>query len=397
MSLRVERDDAYASALLHSPRMARLDRRERGFVTELVMGSLRRRGELDYLLSARLRKPTASLDPEVLTALRLGAYQLRYMSGVAPYAAVWQSVELTKLARKRSAAPLVNAVLRNLPPAPPSSLGIRLSHPDWLLRRWEASYPSSTAAALLRANLRPPATYFHIPRPAREGDVLTRLRRAGIGVESSDLPRAYLLDSGDTRTARSSAGIRLRFQDINSQRVAALLGARRGSRVLDVCSAPGGKARILAESARVVACDRHLGRLRAMQRRGCHGIDILAVDAERRLPFCRRFRSVLVDAPCSGTGTLARNPEIKWRLRPEDLAHLSGRQTRILENALDVLAPGGTLVYATCSIEPEENDHVVEVALRNWPRCKARKIIDTVPGRDPGDGFQAWRIRKPLE
>ena len=133
-----------------------------------------------------------------------------------------------------------------------------------------------------------------------------------------------------------------------------------------------------------------------MRRLGCRGIRLLALDGERGLPFLRRFDRVLVDAPCSGTGTLARNPEIKWRLRLEDLADLSRRQARILDNAMDVLAPGGTLVYATCSLEPEENDHVVEDTLRNWPRCKAEKAIDTVPGRDRGDGFQAWRIRKPL-
>jgi 16S rRNA (cytosine967-C5)-methyltransferase len=398
ITLRIDRDAAFADEMLHSARVDRLEGRERAFVTELVMGSLRRRGELDHLISRRLRKPLPSLDLEVLTALRLGAYQLRHMSGVAVHAAVSQSVDLAKWARKRSAAPLVNAILRRLPPSPPPLQGARLSHPAWLVSRWEAALGRDNCNAFLKSNLHRPATYFRIPPRKAAGRALERLRQAGIGAEATDLPGAYRLTAGAARTARAAAGARLlRFQDINSQRVGSLLAASSDGPVLDVCAAPGGKSRLLAESSPVVASDRHLHRLRVMRHLGTSGICLLALDAERRLPFSSQFDRVLVDVPCSGTGTLARNPEIKWRLQPNDLEILSRRQKRILGNALDALAPGGTLVYATCSLEPEENEHVVEAAMRAKPGWPARKVLCTVPGRDPGDGFQAWRIQRPAD
>lgn len=395
-ALRIETDSAYADELLHSARLSGLEARERGFVTELLKGSLRHRGELDFLITRRLRRPLASLDPEVLTCLRLGAYQLRFMGGVAAYAAVSESVELVKRARKLSAAALVNAVLRRLPPRQPEAEGARLSHPAWLVKRWRAMLGPDRCQALLLANLRRPATFFRIPRPVGERQALERLRRIGVEAEPTDVSRAYRITAGDVPTARTAVGARLlRFQDINSQRVGGLLEPTAGEPVLDVCAAPGGKARLLAESSPVVAADRHLQRLRLMRRLGATGIRMLAIDAERSLPFTRPFKSVLVDAPCSGTGTLARNPEIKWRLRPSDLRSLARRQRKILNNALDVLAPGGSLVYATCSLEPEENENVVEAAICARPGWPAHRVLSTLPGRDPGDGFQAWRIRRP--
>lgn len=395
MTLRIDRDAAYADELLHSGRMSKLGARDRAFVTELVMGSLRRRGELDALVSRTLRKPLRTVDPEVLAALRLGAYQLRYMEGVAAHAAVSESVELVKLARKRSAGGLVNAVLRRLPPSPPPDEAARLCHPAWLVNRWESTFGRVACSALLRSNLERPTTYFRIPAPAATEEPLLRLKDAGIGAEPMAVPRAFRLVSGNASEARSAAGTPLVFQDINSQRVGFLLDVQTNSRILDVCAAPGGKARLLAESAPVVAADRHLHRLRLLRRLGSRGIRMLALDAEQGLPFSRQFDRVLVDAPCSGTGTLARNPEIKWRLLPTDIAELQGRQARILGNALDAVAPGGMLVYATCSLEPEENEHVVEAAIRSRPGWKARRVLATLPGRDPGDGFQAWRIQRP--
>ena len=389
LALRIERDAAYAGGLLHAVPASRLGRRDHAFVTELVKGSLRRQGELDHLISRRLHKPLAALDLEVLTCLRLGAYQLRHMRGVADHAAVSESVELVKRARKRSAASLVNAVLRRLPPAPPEPQAARLSHPAWLVRRWESALGHGLCSKLLIANLRRPAAFFRIPAPDDPEVALERLRRLGVSAVPTDHPRAYRLTSKAAEAARL-----LTFQDLNSQRVGALVKAARGSVVLDVCAAPGGKARILAESATVVAADRHLHRLRLMRRLGDADILAVAIDAEARLPFNRRFDRVLVDAPCSGTGTLARNPEIKWRLRPADIADLSNRQTRILRNALHAVAPGGQLIYATCSLEPEENEHVVRTVIAESGGWDAERVLSTLPGRDPGDGFQAWRIRR---
>ena len=394
VALRVDRDGAFADELLHSGRVGALRERERAFVTELVMGSLRRRGELDALVARGLGKPLRAADPEVATALRLGAYQLRHMGGVAAYAAVSESVELVKTARKRSAAGLVNAALRRLPAALPEAEAARLNHPRWMVRRWESSFGRDACEALLLRNLERPATYFRIPAPARPRDVLARMEQAGCPAEPTVVPRTFRLLAGGVPGARAAADVALAFQDLNSVRVACLLDPPPGSRVLDLCAAPGGKSRLLAESAPVVAADRHLRRLRTLRRLGSRGIETVALDAESPLPFSRGFDRVLVDAPCSGTGTLGRNPEIKWRLAPEDLADLRRRQTLILRNAQRAVAPGGALVYATCSLEPEENEEVVAAAVRDSAGWSARRVLSTVPGRDPGDGFQAFRLER---
>ena len=393
--LRVERDGAYSDELLHSRRLAGIDARAKAFVTKTVLGCLRRQGELDHLIAAKTSRSVGAMDAEVLTALRLGAYQMHHMDGIPDHAAVSQSVELVKQARKGSAAGLVNAVLRRLPPVPPTAESARLCHPDWLLRRWQNEFGADTCEALLRANLQQPATYFRLRPAADAAAVLARLESAGVSAEPTDLARAYRLAKGNVPAARQAAGDALVFQDINSQRVAELLANSPGSPVLDVCAAPGGKSRQLAEGGAVVAGDRRVKRLHAMRRLGSRGIQLLALDAEHPLPFRRQFDRILVDAPCSGTGTLARNPEIKWRLEPDDLNSLSARQGRIVENAMDALAPGGQLVYATCSLEPEENQHVVAKAVAARAGWKASKALSTIPGTDPGDGFQAWRILRP--
>ncbi len=395
LALRIERDGAFADELIHSGRVACLEQRERAFLTELLMGCLRRQGELDALVSRILRRPLGTLDAEVVAALRLGAYQLLHMRGVPAHAAVSESVELVKSSGRRSAQGLVNAVLRRLPPRLPPDEAARRSHPPWMVSRWEARLGQHRCISLLRSNLERPATYFRIPAPAAAEPARRRLEQAGFGIEGTDLPRAFRLTAGTASAARAAAGVPLAFQDLNSQRVAMLLAGTPGSTVLDVCAAPGGKARLLAETASVVASDRHVHRLRTLRKLGYRGIETVALDARNRLPFRRQFDRILVDAPCSGTGTLARNPEIKWRLQPTDLEDLGTRQTEILRHSLDALAPGGTLVYATCSLEPEENEEVVRAALHEREGWTASAALSTVPGRDPGAGFQAWLIRRP--
>lgn len=394
MLQRIDRDDAHADELLHSPRLDALGERDRRFVTALVMGCLRHRGALDHLVACRLRRPLQKVDPEVLAVLRIGAYQLRFMNGVPPHAAVSEAVELVNFARKRSAAGLVNTVLRHLPAAPGPTKTARLCHPEWLARRWEAALGKARCDALLKANLQPPATYFRIPAPTVPAKVLHALQEAGMEVAETSVPRAYALRSGSAARMRKLVGTAVRFQDLNSQRVGMLLNTHPGSVVLDLCAAPGGKARLLAETAPVVASDRNLRRLQTMKSLGATAIRLLALDAERPLPFSRPFDRILVDAPCSGTGTLARNPEITWRLRPADLIDLQRRQVRILGNAMEALAPGGALIYSTCSLESEENQDVVEAAIGSRPDWQAERVLSTVPGRDPGDGFQAWRMER---
>jgi 16S rRNA (cytosine967-C5)-methyltransferase len=314
-----------------------------------VFGVLRYQAQLDYLIAHYLGR-ARKLDPEVRVALRMGIYQLRYLERVPAHAAVGESVELVRRARKASAAGLVNAILRKAAANCEDktdwpSREIALSCPAWLLARWERHYGAAAAEGIARAALEEPAKHRH----------------------------------GE------------RFQDIGSETIVPLLEIEPGQRVLDLCAAPGNKTAQAAEAgARVIAADLHFHRI--TQVRGITDA-LVQLDATRPLPFGSRFERVLVDAPCSGTGTLARNPEIKWRLKPEDLADLAGRQRAILANALAVLAPGGRLVYATCSLEPEENRAVVEDAVAWAPGMRIADYRERLPGRDPGDGFLAAVIK----
>ena len=331
---------AWASELLLSAAAA-LDSRDAGLASEIVFGVLRFRAQLDFLI-AHFGAPR-KLDRQVRTALRMGVYQLRYLERIPAHAAVMESVELVKRARKRSATGMVNAVLRKVDRSTVEwpTREVELSCPEWLLARWEANYGLDVARA--------------------------------IATKALEEPRKYLRGT--------------RFQDIGSQSIIPLLELERGQTFLDLCAAPGNKtAQALEAGVRAVACDVHLHRLREL--RGL-AADLVVLDGTKPLPFTRRFDRVLVDAPCSGTGTLGRNPEIKWRLRPEDLADLHGRQVALLRNALAALVPGGLLVYSTCSLEPEENRDVVAEAAAG----RAVQVSERLPGREAGDGFQAAVIK----
>lgn len=336
--LRVETQSAYAGDLLHAL-SAGMDSRDAGLASEIVLGTLRRRMELDFLIGQAAGRPPQKLDAEVRIALRMGLYQLRHLDRVPAHAAVAESVELVKRARKASAAGFANAVLRKAPRGQvdfPSDAE-RLSIPVWLLERWIGRWGGEAALAIAAEGLKPAESHV------RE----------------------------------------TRIQNIGSQSVVPLLKLEAGQSFLDLCAAPGNKTIQAMESGvRVIACDRHAHRLRAMGDIGCPRV---ALDATAPLPFSTAFDRILVDAPCSGTGTLGRNPEIKWRLKPEDLADLHGRQVKILRHALQCLEPGGRLVYSTCSLEREENEDVVAEAAAGWDVQMSQRL----PGRDEGDGFFA--------
>lgn len=300
----------YATDLL---RREKADARDAGLAESIVLGCLRYQAQLDFLIGVFSGK-SSKLDDEVRIALRMGVFQLRYLDRVPAHAVVTDSVELVKLARKKSAAGFVNAVLRKVHREPVAwpDLATELSMPPWLLARWRAHYGGDAAIEMARAALVEP--------------------EAAINSETG------------------------RQQDPGAQMVVPLLGIESGMLVLDVCAAPGNKtAQMVAAGARVVACDRYPKRLQMVDA----PMRVL-VDGGVGLPFGPVFDRVLLDAPCSGTGTLARNPEIKWRLREEDLAEFQTLQRRMLELARACLKPGGQLVYATCSLEREENDDVVE-------------------------------------
>jgi 16S rRNA (cytosine967-C5)-methyltransferase len=393
---RVEAEGAYASDVLHAELGPRVSPENAALATEITFGVLRWRRLLDFLLDRQLKKPVAQLDLAVALALRIGLYQLRFLERVPARAAVNESVELVKRARKVSAASLVNAVLRRVSVeailksgAPPPGnleqllpanlpiaerLGILHSHPTWIVERWFARLGESRAVALLEANNRAPHLSCALHDSVRREEIFAALKKAGLRVEPGRLLTSAFSASGGSpaRTEAFREGL-ISIQDEASQAIPLLLDVETGERVLDLCAAPGGKTPPLVRAAgpngSVVAADRHAHRLRTMRRQferlKLSGVKIVELDAAQELPFGVKFDRILVDAPCSGTGTLARHPEIRWRLRPEQLVEFQALQVAMLSSALRQLAPGGRLVYSTCSMEPEENEEVVAEALAN--------------------------------
>jgi 16S rRNA (cytosine967-C5)-methyltransferase len=365
--LAIDRGAWSAEAL--AAKSGHLDTRDAGLASDIVFGTLRRRGELDALIGKYSKRTVDKLDAAVRMALEMALYQIRFLDRVPGHAAVNDAVELARKAGKASAAVFVNAILRRAI-REPIAVEETLSTPAWLLDRWTAQYGADTALAIAHASLSPPERFVRVgngtPPP---------------GSEATDIPGCFKLASGD-------AGC-FRFQDIGSQAVVPLLDLRPGQTFLDVCASPGNKtAQALEVPVRAIACDLHLSRARIL---APLGIPVVTLDASKPLPFACGFDRILVDAPCSGTGTLARNPEIKWRLKPADIADLQSRQIAILRNALAQLVPGGLLVYSTCSLEREENQDVVAMS-----GATVVETMQRLPGRDPGDGFFAAVLRKSL-
>ena len=503
--LRVETTDAYASELLHSSRTNKLSPADHGLATEIVMGVQRWRSVLDDQIASHLDKPLAKLDAEVITALRMGAYQLLFLDRIPAHAAINESVELVKKARKRSAAGMVNAVLRRVakhtendvgsrspqvgegiasampkreppdttplgaaaakaakiseahsarleavpsrsvpnppglngtqshPPQHRSTLSSRAelrnlhllmdenaarAHPAWLIERWDPIYGTKATQAISSYGQTTPKTVIRVDQKLIED-----LANEGIQLGPGSLLRdACGVVRGDITRTRAFRERRLVIQDEGSQLVALLLG--EGKLILDCCAAPGGKTRILAERnphATVVAMELHPHRAALMSHLvPLPNVHVICADA-RNMPYADQFDRILVDAPCTGTGTLARNPEIKWRLTPDDISRLQAYQTEILTAAMQKLAPGGQLLYSTCSLEPEENEAVIEQALRGNPAFRLLDIRDrltqlhkqgalvcdpdslirgpylrTIPGVHPCDGFFAALIQRDM-
>jgi len=447
--LRIETTDSYASELLHSARFAKLSAADHGLLTELVMGVLRWRGALDDKIAEHTSQPLTKLDREVLIALRLGAYQLLFLDRVPKHAAINESVELVKRARKKSAAGMVNAVLRKISNSHFSqkrgelghpSLDNRpgdygAAHPPWLVERWERVYGSEIASKICEYNQSAPQTALRIRNPEPLGlatsrvgaGALTRPAAPGAATDSAQLApgkllsKAAIVTAGDISQTAAFRERRLVIQDEASQLVALLVG--RGNSILDCCAAPGGKTRIMVEKnpdATVVAMDLHPHRANLLRRLAPESnIQVIAADA-RHMPFATTFDRILVDAPCSGTGTLARNPEIKWRLTPEDILRLQAYQIEILTAAMKQLAKDGRIIYSTCSLEPEENEVVIEEAMASESSFKPvdcgdelRRLaadgeliwgdvesllsgpyLRTIPGVHPCDGFFAAVLQK---
>jgi 16S rRNA (cytosine967-C5)-methyltransferase len=421
---RVERESAYADrALAAEATRAGLAARERAFATRLAYGAVQRRRTLDHVIAACAGRPVARLEAPVRDALRLGVLQLLFLDGVAPHAAVDQSVELAKAAGGPGFK-LVNAVLRRagreglgmlaaLDDATPEGAAVRHSVPDWIARLWWDALGVEDARALLATVNEPAESALRVNTLVAD-PAAVRAELAGRGVEARPAPVA-VADVGladglvlDTPFDPSSDSLwaagALVPQSRAAMSAARLLAPEPGSRVLDLCAAPGGKATHLAalvgSGGDVVAVERNPRRAERL-RRTCERLraeSIVRVEtADAALPRQDGpFDAVLVDPPCSGLGTLQGRPDLRWRVRPESIAELAGLQLRILATGAAALDPGGVLVYSTCTISPLENEQLVERFLAEHPGFALDREHQLLPHRDGTDGFYFARLRRAV-
>ncbi|MEM9177671.1 MAG: 16S rRNA (cytosine(967)-C(5))-methyltransferase RsmB [Myxococcota bacterium] len=415
---RVQRAGAYADlALHHALVQSRMPAADRGLATELVYGTLRWRGRLDYLIQQALDRELAKLEPLVISALRVGAYQLFFSDRIPANAAVDEAVRCVRAMGLERATGLVNAVLRRLAregegytfPAldadPLSHLVHACSLPEWLAQRWLDQYCAEDAAKLAVAMNEPaPVTVRVNPTRSTRAEALQELReRHPDAREGRYAPHAIVLGRrGDVGQDPAFVAGRVSPQDEASQLVVDLLDPRPGERVLDTCAAPGTKSAAIAErlagDGHVLALDRHARRLqlvgRGIRRLGVGGVATLERDATKPMEELAAadglFDRILIDAPCSGLGSMRRNPDARWRLRPEALEDLARVQREILEAAAAVLRPGGSLVYSTCTVTPEENEAVVRgfMATRaNWRIAGRDEAPEAIRELIDEDGF----------
>ena len=388
---RVTTEDAYASHLLASARYENLSSPDHALAQELTLGVLRWQAQLDFFIEHFSRRKLNKLDQEVVLALRLGIYQLHFLTRIPPHAAINESVNLAKLHKKYSATPMVNAVLRAVQRAgkeefaqrinaisdPLEKLCIETSHPQWLLQRWGDRLGEDEARNLARANNHAAPTAFRFnSRVQSEEQTRAWFAAHEIQLRSSSLvPNAALIEAGGLSVQSDPIQSNwIYLQDEASQLVAHLLAinpqsAIRNPQFLDLCAAPGSKTTLLAsllpEDAMIVAGDLHLHRLQTMRelaaRSQTFNLQLLQLDATTTLPFAAeaKFAGVLLDAPCSGLGTLQRHPEIKWRVTQAKINELATLQKRLLENAAPQVQAGGSLTYSVCSTEPEEGEEVI--------------------------------------
>ncbi|MBM3263966.1 MAG: 16S rRNA (cytosine(967)-C(5))-methyltransferase RsmB [candidate division Zixibacteria bacterium] len=376
-------------------RQSRFDQRDRAFATELTYGTLRWRGRIDWVLEQCVRTGIASLTPPIRNILRLGVYQTLLMEGMRASAAVHESVEMAKKYGHPGTVRLTNAVLRTVvrrkddftkPPRMSDSLAdlsVWYSYPCWLVKRWVERYGYENAAALCEAGNRTPPVVIRVNRLKTTPSMLAdRLATQGVHAEPGRYLEDFLVlhEPGDVRRLAGYAEGWFQVQDESAGLAVRLLEPRPGETVVDLCCAPGGKiiyiAELMSDRGRIVGADVSPGRLRRLQehvrRMGFQRIATVATDG-CNLGLRLQADRVLVDAPCSGLGTVARRAELRWRRRPEDLEANGKIQTGLLEQAGRLVRPGGVLVYSTCTIEPEENEYIVEEFCRRHPEFRAER------------------------
>jgi 16S rRNA (cytosine967-C5)-methyltransferase len=378
----VERGHSHSGDLLRGKAVSSLSAPDRNLATALVLGVLRWQIRLDHQLQVLLKRPHAKLDREVLIALRMGAFQLLHMDRIPARAVISESVELAKQAGHRFASGMVNAVLRKLgttsfdfSEGSAAELALSQAHPAWMVERWAGFYGLETARGLCRHGQSQPVLTVRITSAADEAE----LAEAGIVLEAGELLTvARAVVSGDVTATQAFLEGRIRVQDEGSQLVAELAGAnlcQKAKNIVDCCAAPGGKTLILAErnpQARILACESSAPRFEQLRSRlagHADQVECRLADAAA-LTEDAVFDLALADVPCSGTGTLGRNPEIRHRLKHDDLPRQAERQRAILAAALRAVRPGGRVVYSTCSLEPEENEQVIATVLAETPNVR---------------------------
>lgn len=413
---RVETGQAFSNVLLyHTLSREPFSPVDQGFITEVTLGTLRQRGRLDYALDAVLGRPLASLPAVIRTILRLGFYQIQFLDRVPDAAAVHEAVEAARRHGHRGTAGLVNAVLRRLAsegePAPPSverdlagHLAVTQSHPRWLVERWVGRWGFEETRALCAVNNVPPPSMLRVnPLRTSPPEVLARLRARGLEAEAGGWPEAVRV--------RGRLGARLdlyhdglvTMQDEGAMAVSRIVDPQPEETVLDAAAGTGGKATHLAElmgnRGQILALDIAPAKLRALAANCARlGIDIVEAHHLDARTAGRRFREradrVLLDAPCTGLGVIRRRPEIRWRIDPAVVAAMAARQEEMLAGVSGAVRPGGVLVYAVCSTEPEEGEAVVRGFLENARGVFALEQERTLlPHRDGTDGFYIARLR----
>ena len=433
--VKVDTRKAYADILLDEAlRRSGLDVRDRALLTELTYGTLRWRGAIDARLTRHLSRPLADLDPPIRNLLRLACYQILYLDRVPRFAAVNEAVELAKGFRGHKSAGFVNAVLRSLlrqrgESNPISfdqsvaSLAAQYSHPEWLVQRWLAEFGPDVAPALMRANNEKPPLVLRVNRlKCTREELLARFSNAGMEASATSYsPQGILLPGGGAidNLPGFVEGL-FQVQGEASQLIAYLLSPLRGERILDACAAPGGKSTHIAElmhdDGEIFAVDssvRGIEKIRQnITRLGLKSVRPVRADVteDNRELADALFDRILVDAPCSGLGTLREHPEIKWQRDEKDAARLSQLQQKILGRAAQHLKPGGILVYSTCTLSRDENEQNVESFLAEQSQFELQEAARYLPGtakhmvrgqyfqalphRDNTDGFFAARMRK---
>lgn len=363
-------------------RASKLDARDRRWLRELVYGMLRQRGAIDAILDERVRGGLSRVNVDLIDLMRLGVYQLLHMGSVPAYAAIAQTVELAKARHGIGASKLMNAVLRRIDrerneltvPVPPDkleALAVRYSHPRWIVQRWLSRFgEEGTTVLLMKNNGEAPLVVrpFGVVREQLEA----MLEGSGIDVMDAPLARDSIQLGGVISLTELGAYRQGLFfvQDPGSTLVTEYASIPADSVVADLCAAPGGKSLELSRTARtVIASDRSLSRLQRV-RENCDRLEaknVLLAVGDGRFPIVREVDVVLIDVPCTGTGTFRRHPDARWRLKISDLAVMAALQASILKAAAKAVKPGGLLIYSTCSLEPEENEAQVESFLASNP------------------------------